>query len=93
MKTFYESRKGQRSVVVMLKGSNIPLYGGGATLSSLNGAPVQPVPLTLKFMVRSKAHVLGKLVKTRFYRRIECSVVMDPKKMSVPIKLKNKCIY
>lgn len=77
----------------MVKGSKIPLYGGGASLSSLNGAPIQPVPLILNFMVRSRAYVLGKLVKPKFYKRIECSVVMDPKKMNVPISLKNKCTY
>ncbi|XP_041004565.1 uncharacterized protein LOC121249822 [Juglans microcarpa x Juglans regia] len=90
---FYQSRKSQRSVSVILKGSNIPLYGGGASLSSLNGAPIRPVPLTLKFMVRSKAYVLGKLVKPRFYKRVECSVIMDPKKMSKAISLKNKCTH
>lgn len=76
-----------------LQGDHIPLYGGGASLSSLNGAPVQPVPLTLVFMVKSRAYVLGKLVKPKFYKKVECSVVMDPKKMNVPIKLKNKCSY
>lgn len=90
---FYQSRKSQRTLTVMVKGSKIPLYGGGASLSSLNGAPTQPVPLILNFMVRSRAYVLGKLVKPKFYKRIECSVVMDPKKMNVPISLKNKCTY
>jgi hypothetical protein len=90
---FYQSRKSQRTLTVTVKGSKIPLYGGGASLSSLNGAPTQPVPLILNFMVRSRAYVLGKLVKPKFYKRIECSVVMDPKKMNVPISLKNKCTY
>ncbi|KAL9378330.1 hypothetical protein Peur_029665 [Populus x canadensis] len=90
---FYQSRKSHRTLTVTVKGSKIPLYGGGASLSSLNGAPTQPVPLILNFMVRSRAYVLGKLVKPKFYKRIECSVVMDPKKMNVPISLKNKCTY
>ncbi|XP_059459134.1 uncharacterized protein LOC132188641 [Corylus avellana] len=90
---FYQSRKSQRSITVVLKGSSIPLYGGGASLGSLNGAPIEPVPLTLNFMVRSKAYVLGKLVKPRFYRRVECSVVMDPKQMNMAISLKSKCTY
>lgn len=90
---FYQSRKSQRSLAVIVKGSKIPLYGGGASLSSLNGAPIQPVPLTLNFVVRSKAYVLGKLVKPKFYKTVECSVVMDPKKMNVAIPLKNKCTY
>ncbi|KAJ4836499.1 hypothetical protein Tsubulata_035487 [Turnera subulata] len=93
MNKFYQSRKSKRSLTVMVKGSKIPLYGGGASLGSLNGAPIQPVPLTLNFVVRSRAYVLGKLVKPKFYKRIQCSVVMDPKKMNVPISLKNKCTY
>ena len=90
---FYQSRKSQRSIAIILKGSNIPLYGGAASLNSQNGAPIEPVPLTLNFMVRSRAYVLGKLVKTKFYKRVQCSVVMDPKKMSVAISLNNKCVY
>lgn len=93
MPKFYQSRKSQRSMRVMVKGSHIPLYGGGASLSSMNGAPVDPVPLTLSLMVRSRAYVLGKLVKPKFYKKIECSVVMDPKKMGVTISLKDKCTY
>ncbi|XWS45261.1 hypothetical protein CRYUN_Cryun15aG0121200 [Craigia yunnanensis] len=93
IRKFYQSRKSQRALTVMMKGSHIPLYGGGASLGSLNGAPTQSVPLTLNFMVRSRANVLGKLVKPKFYKRIECSVTMDPKKMNVAISLKNKCIY
>lgn len=93
MPKFYQSRKSQRSLRVMVKGSHIPLYGGGASLSSVNGAPVDPVPLTLSLMVRSRAYVLGKLVKPKFYKKIECSVVMDPKKMGVAISLKDKCTY
>ncbi|KAI6695215.1 hypothetical protein NL676_022925 [Syzygium grande] len=90
---FYQSRKSQRLITVTLKGDNIPLYGGGADLSSVNGAPTQPVPLSLAFLVRSKGYVLGKLVKARFNRRIRCWVTMDPKKMSVVVSLKDKCTY
>ncbi|KAL2333541.1 hypothetical protein Fmac_014754 [Flemingia macrophylla] len=93
MPRFYQSRKSQRSVRVMVKGSHIPLYGGGANLNSVNGAPVEPVPLRLSVMVRSKAYVLGKLVKPKFYKKIECSLVMDPKKMGKAISLLNKCTY
>ena len=74
-------------------GRSTPLYGGGSDLGSLNGAPTQPVPLALNFIVRSRAYVLGKLVKPKFYKRVECLVVMDPHKMNMPISLKNKCTY
>lgn len=93
IKGFYQSRKSQRSITITLIGNRIPVYGGGANLGSSNGAPTQAVPLTLRFLVRSKAYVLGKLVKPKFHRRVDCSVVMDPKKMNVAIALKNKCSY
>ncbi|WVZ23589.1 hypothetical protein V8G54_002133 [Vigna mungo] len=93
MPKFYQSRKSQRSVRVMVKGNHIPLYGGGANLNTVNGAPLEPVPLTLSVMVRSRAYVLGKLVKPKFHDKIECSVVLDPKKMGVAISLVNKCTY
>lgn len=60
-------------------------------MGSQNGAPIDPVPVTLNFMVRSRAYVLGTLVKPKFYKRVECSVIMDPKKMNVAISLNNKC--
>ncbi|KAE9614304.1 hypothetical protein Lal_00016664 [Lupinus albus] len=90
---FYQSRKSQRSMKVIVKGSHIPLYGGGASLSSINGAPVDTVTMKLSFMIRSRAFVLGTLVKPKFYKKTICTVVMDPKKMGVAISLKDKCTY
>lgn len=93
MKKFYQSRKSQRSVTVAVMGNKIPLYGSGAGLSSSTGTTSQPVDLKLSFVVRSRANVLGKLVKPRFYKKIECSVNFDPKKLNVPISLKHACTY
>ncbi|KAL3505158.1 hypothetical protein ACH5RR_034999 [Cinchona calisaya] len=95
MKNFYQSRKSQRTVTVSVIGNNIPLYGGGASLSTPSGAKTSvPVPLKLNFVVRSKAYVLGKLVKPKFYKRIECSITFDPKKLNAPpISLKDSCTY
>ncbi|XP_019185519.1 PREDICTED: uncharacterized protein LOC109180419 [Ipomoea nil] len=93
IRKFYQSRKSQRTVTVTLRGSGIPLYGGGASLSSDDGKPTAPVPLTLSFMVRARAYVLGRLVKPRFDRRVQCSVVMEPKKMNVAISLRKSCNY
>lgn len=91
IKKFYQSRKSRKLVAVSLKGSRIPLYGGGSNLSSKDGKPVDPVPLDLNFTVRARAYVLGKLVKPKFRKRVHCSVVMDPLKMNEAIRLKNKC--
>lgn len=93
MKKFYQSRKSQRTVSVGVMGSKIPLYGSGASLSSTTGMPTVPVPLKLNFVIRSRANVLGKLVKPKYYKRIQCSVNLDPKKINVSVSLKNSCTY
>ncbi|XP_059636993.1 uncharacterized protein LOC132279078 [Cornus florida] len=94
MKKFYQSRKSQRSVAVSVIGNKIPLYGSGASLSSSTGTHLTvPVPLNLSFTVRSRAYVLGKLVKPKFYKKIDCSIVFDSKKLNKPISLKNSCTY
>lgn len=93
IKKFYQSRKSQRTVNVVVMGSKIPLYGGGATWSSSTGNTNVPVPLNLSFVVRSRGYVLGKLVKPKFSITVECSVTLDPTKINKPVSLKNKCQY
>ncbi|XP_010269473.1 PREDICTED: uncharacterized protein LOC104606113 [Nelumbo nucifera] len=93
IKKFYQSRKSQRTMTVVVMGNKIPLYGSGAGLSSSTGKLTVPVPLKLSFTVRSRAYVLGRLVKPKFYKTIECSVVLNPKKLNVPISLKDSCTY
>lgn len=94
MKKFYQSRKSQRLVSVAVMGSKIPLYGSGASLSSTTGMPSLPVPLKLSFEIRSRAYVLGKLVKPKYYKKVQCSVIFDPKKINVSVPLKkNSCTY
>ncbi|XP_042043075.1 uncharacterized protein LOC121788476 [Salvia splendens] len=92
VKKFYQSRKSQRHVVVTVLGDKIPLYGSGASLSTSTGITTLPVPLKLEFTVRSRASVLGKLVRPKFYKKIECPIIYDVKKLNVPISLKN-CTY
>lgn len=93
MKKFYQSRRSQRLVSVAVMGSKIPLYGSGASLSSTTGMPTLPVPLKLSFEIRSRAYVLGKLVKPKYYKKVHCSVVFDPKKINVSVSLKKSCTY
>ncbi|KAM5565722.1 hypothetical protein ABKV19_019639 [Rosa sericea] len=92
VKKFYQSRRSQRSVTVSVFGDKIPLYGSGASISSSTGTTLLPVPLKLDFLIKSRAYVLGKLVKPKFNRRVECIVTFDPKKLNVAIALKN-CTY
>ncbi|GLU04256.1 hypothetical protein SLE2022_214150 [Rubroshorea leprosula] len=93
MKKFYQYRKSQRSVTVTVSGDKVPLYGSGAGLSSSTGTTTLPVPLTLSFTVRSRAYVLGKLVKPNFNKKIDCNVTFDPNKINVAISLKKSCTY
>jgi hypothetical protein len=93
VKKFYQSRKGQKTAIVSVIGYKIPLYGSGASLSTPRVTTTMPEPLKLNFKLRSRAYVLGKLVKPKFYKEIECAIVFDPKKLNVPITLKNSCTY
>ncbi|KAL2906281.1 Integrin alpha-L [Bienertia sinuspersici] len=94
MKYFYQRRKSEKQVTVQLKGDSVPLYGGGYSISSDEKGDIElPVALTLNFRVRSRAYVLGRLVKPKFYKAINCSVVMNPKKMNVAMSLKHNCTY
>lgn len=74
-------------------GDKIPMYGSGISLNTLNGTVALPVPLELNLVVRSKAYVLGKVVKTKFTKRIKCSFTYDPRKHTKAILLKNSCSY
>ncbi|PON34079.1 Late embryogenesis abundant protein [Parasponia andersonii] len=91
LKKYFQPRKSHRNVVVNLEGSKVPLYGAGSTLTvSPTGAMV---PLTLKFEIRSRGNVVGKLVRTKHKRQISCSVVIDSTKTN-PIKFKkSSCTY
>lgn len=90
---FFQSRKSQRTIAVILMGENIPLYGGGSNLSSKEGRPAAPVTLALNFTVRARAYVLGQMVKPRFHKIVHCSIVLDQNKMNVDIPLKNSCTF
>lgn len=88
LKKFYQSRKSQRTVNVQIIGDKIPLYGSGAGFS-----PSEPVNMMLSFTVRSRAYVLGRLVKPKFYKSIQCAISMEPKKFNSQISLKKACSY
>nr|CAB3484522.1 unnamed protein product [Digitaria exilis] len=106
IKYFYQARKSQRSLTVAVVGDKVPLYGGGSSLSSTPTTlpppkkkmpsvvvPPPPVPLELTVRVRSRAFVLGRLVKPKFYSEARCSVTMDQTKLGKPVSLKKRCTY
>ncbi|OMO80011.1 Late embryogenesis abundant protein, LEA-14 [Corchorus capsularis] len=94
MKKFTESRKSQRKVVTIVHGYQVPLYGGIPVLvnarDDLNSIAV---PLNLTFVMRSRAYILGRLVKTKFYGRIRCSVTLRGNKLGKPLNLTDSCVY
>ncbi|XP_010918212.1 uncharacterized protein [Elaeis guineensis] len=94
MKEFYESRKSGRVVRIDVIGRQIPLYGGGSSLSSRSeGGPSAVVPLELTFVMRARAHILGKLVKSKFYRRVHCSLTLRENRLGKHLHLKDACQY
>ncbi|KAL5213801.1 hypothetical protein ABZP36_002953 [Zizania latifolia] len=95
LKKFYQARSSRRTVSVGVVGNKVPLYGGGPTLtaSGKGSSSVAPVPMILRTTVRSRAYVLGALVKPRFTRSIECKVLMNPAKLNKPVSLDKACQY
>ncbi|XP_058098421.1 uncharacterized protein LOC131243241 isoform X1 [Magnolia sinica] len=92
MKEFYQSRKSQRLITATVQGTQIPLYGGGSSLTSSHESPIS-VPLNLTFVVRSRAYVLGKLVKPKFYRTVHCWVTLKQNRLGKRVDLKESCNY
>jgi hypothetical protein len=95
MKNFYQTRKGQRSVNVLVVGNKVPLYGGGPIITGTAAMPnnIPPIPLTLSSTVRSRAYVLGHLVKPKFTIQVQCSIKLDLNKLNTPIPLDKSCQY
>ncbi|CAN6445453.1 unnamed protein product [Victoria cruziana] len=90
---FYQPRKSTRLILTAVQGIQVPLYGAGSTLSSEPAVDSPSVPLTLTFKTRSGAFLLGKLVRTKFYTDIKCSMELDQKNMGKPVNLKSACTY
>ncbi|KAF3792717.1 hypothetical protein EJ110_NYTH11038 [Nymphaea thermarum] len=90
IENFYQRRKSQRTVSVSLQGNRVPLYGGGSGLSTTNPEN-NVVHMNLTFTVRSRAFVLGKLVKLKFYTAVLCPVVLDQSKLGKQVSLQKLC--
>ncbi|XP_062086766.1 uncharacterized protein LOC133793252 [Humulus lupulus] len=94
MKKFHQRRQSHRKVVTVVLGHQIPLYGG---ISVVGGAKDNienvVIPLKLTFKMRSRAYILGKLVKSKFYTKVQCSVMLKGSKLGKPLKMTNSCTY
>ncbi|KAK2989653.1 hypothetical protein RJ640_026889 [Escallonia rubra] len=91
---FYQKRKSRRTVVAVVIANQVPLYGAVPSFSGAKShLPSVSVPLNLTFVMRSRAYILGKLVKPKFYRSINCEVTFKGNRLGKSISLKNSCIY
>ncbi|MED6195879.1 hypothetical protein PIB30_042057 [Stylosanthes scabra] len=94
MQKFYQHRKSQRKQVVVVLGHQIPLYGGVSVLGDTKQhMDSVALPLNLTFVVRSRAYILGRLVKSKFYTRIRCPVTLHGNKLGKPLHLVDSCFY
>ncbi|KAH1048044.1 hypothetical protein J1N35_038828 [Gossypium stocksii] len=92
LKKYYQPRKSRRTVSVVLEGKKVPLYGAGSSLTfTQNGAA--EIPLVLKFEVRSRGNVVGKLVRTKHRKQISCPLVIDSTKTKLIKFKKTTCAY
>nr|AST13890.1 late embryogenisis abundant protein 5 [Betula platyphylla] len=94
MKKFYQSRKSQRTVVTVVLGHQVPLYGGiSAIPNTREHHEKMAISMNLTFVVRSRAYILGRLVKSKFYRRVRCSVTLRGNRLGKPHNMTNACVY
>ncbi|CAK9175545.1 unnamed protein product [Ilex paraguariensis] len=94
IKKFYQSRKSQRTIIAVVLADQVPLYGGVPVLSGAQGhLESASVPLNLTFVMRSRAYILGRLVKPKFYRSITCEVTLKGNRLGKPMNLTNSCVY
>lgn len=81
-------------VVTVVLGNQVPLYGGIPLLSGAKDhLESVSVPLNLTFVMRSRAYILGRLVKPEFYRSITCEVTLEGNGLGKRLNLENSCIY
>ncbi|KAI3714189.1 hypothetical protein L1987_72784 [Smallanthus sonchifolius] len=94
VKKFYQSRKSQRLIVAQVLGNQMPLYGGvppfNAAIGNLKNVIV---PVNLTFVMRSRAYILGRLVKPKFYKNVLCQVTLRGNQVGKHVNLTDSCIY
>ncbi|EOA28503.1 hypothetical protein CARUB_v10024717mg [Capsella rubella] len=86
MNKFTVGRHGETTLLTVVHGHQIPLYGGVSFhLDTLS------LPLNLTLVLRSRAYILGRLVTSKFYTRIICSFTLNANHLSKPISLFHSC--
>ncbi|XP_019165209.1 PREDICTED: uncharacterized protein LOC109161324 [Ipomoea nil] len=96
MKNFYQPRRSKRVLVAVVEGNQIPVYGAVPILNDAKDhSDSVSVPLNLTFVIRSRAYILGRLVKSKFYNNILCQVTLRGNHVGKPINMTThgSCIY
>ncbi|GAB2267792.1 hypothetical protein Dimus_002768 [Dionaea muscipula] len=98
MKPFYQRRQTERNSTTVVQGVQVPLYGAVAAVGDARtGDQIQKdsvsVDLNLTFTLRSRAYILGRLVKSKFYRHVRCPITLDGSQLGKPVFLKDSCTY
>ncbi|XP_020093642.1 uncharacterized protein LOC109713823 [Ananas comosus] len=95
IKEFYQPRQSGRVVTVGVGGRQVPLYGSvDRDGKSKGGTTAAVVPLNLAFVVRARAHVLGYLVKSKFYLRVRCALSLREAHLGSPVPaIASACHY
>ncbi|GMH23644.1 hypothetical protein Nepgr_025487 [Nepenthes gracilis] len=96
MKPFYQKGRSQRNLTVIVRAIQLPLYGamslgGGSSHGDKSEKERVNVALNLTFSLRSRAYILGKLVKSKFHKNIRCPVTLDGNRLGKPQFLKDSC--
>ncbi|XP_027069095.1 uncharacterized protein LOC113776396 [Coffea eugenioides] len=89
LKRYYQPRTSSRTISVNLDGRSIPLYGAGATLDDDD----TEVPLKLNMEIQSLGYLVGKLVKTKYQKRVSCSMVFNTERMEEIKFHPDSCIF
>ncbi|XP_076938510.1 uncharacterized protein LOC143606721 [Bidens hawaiensis] len=94
VKKFYQTRKSQRVIVAQVLGYQMPLYGGVSPFNAAIGHPKNViVPVNLTFVMRSRAYILGRLVKPKFYKNVLCQVTLRGSQVGKHVNLTDSCTY
>ncbi|KAM1483188.1 hypothetical protein TB2_034622 [Malus domestica] len=94
VENFYQARKTHRTIRTVVLGYQVALYGGISVIQDVKEDRQRVViPLNLTFVVRSRAYILGKLVKSKFYERIRCSVTLRGSTLGKHSNLTDYCVY
>uniref|UniRef100_A0A7N0RDI3 Late embryogenesis abundant protein LEA-2 subgroup domain-containing protein n=1 Tax=Kalanchoe fedtschenkoi TaxID=63787 RepID=A0A7N0RDI3_KALFE len=92
MEEFYEERKRERKVETEVNGHQVPVYGAVTAINDVRDKRKFVLPMNLTLAVRSRADVLGRLVRSKFYDQVRCPVTLRGDKLGKKLKVSN-CVY